>query len=71
MVTMVEEKLYTVDEAAEYLKVSPFTLRDWLRADRIHGFRMGGTRLGWRIPESELKRFVDEMRHGRGGRSED
>ena len=45
------EKFYTVEEAAEELKISARTLGDWLRAGKIRGVKVG--RL-WRVPESAL-----------------
>ena len=48
---MTAEKLYTKEEAAEILSISPVTLGDWLRAGKMRGVKVG--RL-WRIPESAL-----------------
>jgi excisionase family DNA binding protein len=60
MVTMTEDRLLTVDEVAERLRVSAFSVRNWLRAGQIKGFRAGGTKAGWRIRESELQRYIAE-----------
>jgi excisionase family DNA binding protein len=55
-----EERLLTVREVAERIRSSPQTVRRWLRQGRLHGFLPGGTKLGYRVPESELKRFLAE-----------
>jgi excisionase family DNA binding protein len=52
------ERLLTVREVAERLRSSPETVRRWLRRGRLRGFRPGGTKLGYRVPESELQRFI-------------
>ena len=46
------ERLLTVDEAAQRLKMKPATLRNQLRAGRIASVRTGKL---WRIPESALE----------------
>ena len=51
-------QLLTVTEVAERVRVSPELVRRWLREGRLRGVRLGGTRLGWRIPKSELERFL-------------
>jgi excisionase family DNA binding protein len=57
---MTEEELLTVEEVAARLKVHRETVRAWLRHGRLRGTRPGGTRLGWRIPASELERLLRE-----------
>jgi excisionase family DNA binding protein len=52
------ERLLTVREAAERLRTTEETIRRWLRSGHLRGVRPGGTRLGWRIPESELRRII-------------
>jgi excisionase family DNA binding protein len=51
-------QLLTVPEVAQRLRASEWTVREWLRLGRLKGSRPGGTRLGWRIPEPELERFI-------------
>ena len=60
---MNEQRLLTVREVAERLRSSPETVRRWLRQGKLRGFRPGGTKLGYRVPESELQRFL----HNAGG----
>jgi excisionase family DNA binding protein len=55
---MNDQRLLTVREVAERLRSSPETVRRWLRQGKLRGFRPGGTKLGYRVPESELQRFL-------------
>lgn len=58
---MAEDRLLTVAEVAEQMRASGETVRRWLRSGRLRGFQPGGTRLGWRIAESEIQRFRQEL----------
>jgi len=51
------EELLTVKGAAKVLSVKPTTVREWLKAGKLKGVKMG--RL-WRIRESELEVFLSE-----------
>ena len=55
---MADEHVLTVAEAAQRLRVSQETIRRWLRDGQLHGVRIGSTRVGWRIPESEVRRLL-------------
>jgi excisionase family DNA binding protein len=55
---MSQERLLTVREVAERIRSSPETVRRWLRQGKLRGFRPGGTKLGYRISEAELERFL-------------
>ncbi len=59
---MQTERLLTVEEAAKQLRVHPESVRRWLRNGTIHGHRLT-RRAGWRVPESELRRFLEEGMH--------
>lgn len=59
MVSMVDEELLTVKEVAARLKIHPETVRNWLRAGQLRGMRKSDS-MGWRIPESEVRRFLAE-----------
>ena len=48
----------TVEDVARRLKVSPFTVRRWLREDTLRGVRIGGR---GRVSEVELARFIGEQ----------
>ncbi|MGI8553464.1 MAG: helix-turn-helix domain-containing protein [Dehalococcoidia bacterium] len=52
------DELLTVAQVAERLHAHPETVRRWLSQGRLHGVMPGGKRLGWRIAESELRRFL-------------
>ena len=58
-VVMQETKLLTVGQVAERLQVSEYTVRRWLNSDRLKGLKLGGDRLGWRVSEDELRRFLE------------
>ena len=48
----------TVNEVAERLKVTPLTVRRWLKAGELVGYQLGD-RAGWRIAESDLQLFME------------
>ena len=50
------EKLFTNDEAAEMLRISPHTLRAWLYQGRVRPVRLGSRVL---YSEGEIRRLVD------------
>jgi excisionase family DNA binding protein len=66
---MSEERLLTVREVAERIRSSPETVRRWLRQGRLHGYRPGGTKLGYRVAEGELQRFLAESDESTTSRS--
>jgi excisionase family DNA binding protein len=53
-----DDRSLTVQEIAELLRVNPETVRRWLRQKRLRGTMLGGDRAGYRIAESELRRFI-------------
>jgi excisionase family DNA binding protein len=54
---MSDTELLTVSQAADALNASTQTIRNWIRAERLHGVRVGNRFL---IPRAE----VDQMRGG-------
>jgi excisionase family DNA binding protein len=56
---MEQERWLTVEETAERLSVHEQTVRRWLRAGQLSGTSIN-RRAGWRIPESEIHRFLSE-----------
>jgi excisionase family DNA binding protein len=61
-------RLLTVAEVAERLRTHPETVRRWMRDGRLRGIRLGGPKLGWRVAEAELERFLaDAGAPGPGG----
>jgi len=56
-----EMELYTVDECAKLLKSSDKTIRRLIRKGKLQAYDIGaGERNVYRIPTSELERFVEE-----------
>lgn len=55
---MVDTELLTVEEVASKIKATPTTVRRWLHSGKLRGVRLGGTKLGWRIPTSEVTRLL-------------
>ena len=55
---MSTDTLLTVAEVSARLRVHPETVRRWLSQGRLEGVRPGGTKIGWRIPESALGQFL-------------
>jgi excisionase family DNA binding protein len=52
------DPMLTVGEVAKRVRTSEATVRRWLREKKLRGVRPGGTRLGWRIPASEVERLL-------------
>jgi len=51
------EKYLTVREFAEYLRVTPSTVKRWIKNKKVSAIRVG-KRGDWRIEEKELKRIL-------------
>jgi excisionase family DNA binding protein len=64
---MTEQRLLTVREVADRLRSSPETVRRWLRQGKLRGFRPGGTKLGYRVPEDELQGFIKRSQASSAG----
>jgi excisionase family DNA binding protein len=54
---MVDERWLTVAEIVDMLKVHENTVRRWLRSGKLPGRAFGG-RMGYRVRESDLKKFL-------------
>lgn len=50
-------RVFTVDQVAEYLHVSPYTVRKWLRKGRIPGRKIGRM---YRILEADIRALLGE-----------
>lgn len=57
---MNDDRLLTVPEVAERMRASTETVRRWLRQGKLRGILPGGDKMGYRILESELRRFITE-----------
>ena len=58
MATVIEGiKFYTIPETAQALKVTPQTIRAWIKQGRLKGQRIGRPIL---ITEKNLKEFLQE-----------
>lgn len=55
------ERLLTVLEIAERLRLNPQTVRRWLKDGKLKGIWMGSDKAGWRMSESALREY---MEHG-------
>jgi excisionase family DNA binding protein len=51
--------LLTVDQAAEYLHMSPEVIRRWLREKKLPGFKVGHA---WRIDETDLAALIEDAK---------
>jgi excisionase family DNA binding protein len=58
------DELFTVEQVAAILQLSPKTIKDWLRAGTLTGCKIG--RL-WRVTPADLEAFIQASRrwHGR------
>ena len=53
-----DDPLLTVPEISTKLRISEWTVREWIKADILHGFRAGLR--NYRVRRSELDRFLRE-----------
>ena len=50
-----QERIYTVTEIAEMLRVKDYTVREWLRTGQMGGFKAGRV---WRIRQADVDEFI-------------
>jgi excisionase family DNA binding protein len=55
---LAQNRLLRVEDVAERMQASTYTVRRWLREGRLKGILPGGKKLGYRIEEAELERFI-------------
>ncbi len=60
---MTDERYLRVPEVADHLRVDPETVRRWLRAGKLRGVLLS-QQGGYRVAESELRRFLAERTGG-------
>jgi len=53
--TPLPTKLYTVEQAGEYLIVPEKRVRAWIKEGRLQAYKLGGE---WRISEEALEEFL-------------
>lgn len=58
MAWLEDGSILTVEEAAKIIKVSPKTVRDWLRSGQLRGLKAGKQ---WRILRQDLESFMQEQ----------
>ncbi len=56
-------KIYSTEEAAEILGITPLTLQKWLRSGKINGSKIG--RL-WRLTDNDIHDCLDRGRTAKG-----
>lgn len=49
-------KFYTPKEVADYLKVSTYTIYEWIKAGKLKAYRIGR---GLRVKDADLQAFVE------------
>lgn len=52
--------MLTVKQVAEQLQIGTITVLRWLRSGKLRGVKPGGSRIGWRIPPSEVERLLKD-----------
>lgn len=53
------ERMYTVQELAELFQVKPRTILDWLRSERLRGFKLSDApKSEWRVTDAQLQEFI-------------
>ena len=57
MVSLSERKFYTVEELVKMLKISDFTIREYLKAGKLKGRKIAHR---WLISKEELKDFIEK-----------
>ena len=55
------ERLLTPKEAAQYMAVTPRTVKEWLRRGDLIGLKVKSM---WRIRVSDLERFIQQGDYG-------
>ena len=58
------DDLLTAEQAAAILQLSPKTVKDWLRAGKLTGCKIGRF---WRVKAADLEAFVQASRRWCGG----
>lgn len=51
-----QNELLTIEEVAELLRVSPYTVRKYLRQGQFPGIKVGGQ---WRVRKTDLEAYIN------------
>lgn len=54
-------KQYKVEEVADIIGKTPYTTREYLKAGKIKGYKLGQD---WRVDEDDLKQYLEDLRNG-------
>jgi excisionase family DNA binding protein len=57
------DELFTAEQVAAILQLSPKTIKDWPRAGKLRGCKMGRV---WRVRPTDLEAFIQAWRLVRG-----
>ncbi len=64
-----ENRLLTIQEAAERLAVTPRAVYEWIRTGKLQGVKVGAL---WRIQPEDLEAFIEQGKlYKRGRRKRD
>lgn len=55
-----KDKYYTTEEIAELLKVTPESVRRWVRSGQLVSVKLGGKFI--RVSQEDLDRFIQSMK---------
>jgi excisionase family DNA binding protein len=53
------DRLFTAEQAAAIFQLSPKTVKDWLRAGKLTGYKIGRV---WRVKGADLEAFIRTSR---------
>jgi excisionase family DNA binding protein len=54
---MATERLMTLAEVADHLRLNVETVRRYVRSGKLHAIRLGGGRAGYRVSSEEVRRL--------------
>lgn len=60
------ERYLTVAQAAQVIGTTDYTIRRWIREQKIKAFMPGGYKLGYKIPVSEIKLLMHATDNQKG-----
>lgn len=58
---MKEDKLWTLGEVTDYVRVTEKTVHRWIDSGDLPAYKIGGQ---WRVKESDLEGFMESSRNG-------